>query len=625
MVMVRAQVQNIVYPFLDVAGDRLRPKGAHPEDLFSWINTHFGGRKTDRVEQLEEQMKQLRMADFEDVQSYMNAHRAIWATIEQIDPSYSEQKALRFLVNPRYLPDPFKSQGEYFAAAMRANVVQDYSIIKEAMLKTAFDAGLVSNHIHLDGWKIKKPGQGQVPKPSPMSAGEKDEAFIANENAHGREIELLRLQLQVSQSELALMVASGRGSGPRTMDKPAGGKSERKPTECWNKWCKQVGHRRDQCKTPKPADWEDRRGHDERGYLAAGHVVETVSELQGEIIHVPPLLPARTDAALLVHGEPRKLTIDGAATSDVSSLSFREYFTKFEAVKNQVLKTAGGDVKILGRATMVVELLDGQILTLRNVAVVGEGDLFLLSVGAWLSRAQVGNRDGAVSEVAYLPEKVVFRIDDKIVMQGQKGQDRLYGISFKSVPPSTKEIFAAQEMNLNLKTNENANLSQGPVRSNVHVDNTDEEDLDRHAIFYGDVQQTVHLLHLRTNHGTLGELQALLRQGAVEVPGEKRKAILRMTGRVPCEACDEANVKQKHPGHKRTDVRETWCSDEEEPDHRRSARKQESLGDEGEKQAECFALRPGSGRISQQTHAKVLCSQWHFADVYCTEFIGRRC
>ena len=42
MVMVRAQVQNIVYPFLDVAGDRLRPKGAHPEDLFSWINTHFG-------------------------------------------------------------------------------------------------------------------------------------------------------------------------------------------------------------------------------------------------------------------------------------------------------------------------------------------------------------------------------------------------------------------------------------------------------------------------------------------------------------------------------------------------------------------------------------------------------
>jgi hypothetical protein len=365
MQMVRAQVQNIVYPFLDVAGDRLRPKGAHPEDLFAWIDTHFGGRKTDRVEQLEEQMKQLRMADFEDVQSYMNAHRAIWATIEQIDPSYSEQKALRFLVNPRYLLDPFKSQGEYFAAAMRANVVQDYSIIKEAMLKTAFDAGLVSNHIHLDGWK-KKPGQGQVPKPSPMSAGEKDEAFIANENSQGREIELLRLQLQVSQSELALMVASGRGPGPRTMDKPAGGKSERKPTECWNKWCKQVGHRRDQCKTPKPADWEDRRGRDDRGYVA---VVETVSELQGEIIHVPLLLPDHADSALLAHGEPRKLTVDGAATSDVSSLSFGEFFTTFEAVENQVLKTAGGDVKILGRATMVVELLDDQILiTLRGTS-----------------------------------------------------------------------------------------------------------------------------------------------------------------------------------------------------------------------------------------------------------------
>ena len=80
-------------------------------------------------------MKQLRMADFEDVQSYMNAHRAIWATIEQIDASYSEQKALRFLINPRFLLDPFKSQGEYFAAAMRANVVHDYPTIKGAMLK----------------------------------------------------------------------------------------------------------------------------------------------------------------------------------------------------------------------------------------------------------------------------------------------------------------------------------------------------------------------------------------------------------------------------------------------------------------------------------------------------------
>ena len=163
--------------------------------------------------------------------------------------------------------------------------------------------------------------------------------------------------------------------------------------------------------------------------------METVSELQGEIIHVPLLLPDHADSALLAHGEPRKLTVDGAATSDVSSLSFGEFFTTFEAVENQVLKTAGGDVKILGRATMVVELLDDQILTLRNVAVVGEGDMILLSVGAGLSMEQSGNRDGAVSEVAYLPEKVVFRTEDKIVMQGQKGQDRLYAIFFKPRPP----------------------------------------------------------------------------------------------------------------------------------------------------------------------------------------------
>jgi hypothetical protein len=38
-------------------------------------------------------MKQLRMADFEDVLSYMNAHRVIWATIEQIDTSYSDPGA----------------------------------------------------------------------------------------------------------------------------------------------------------------------------------------------------------------------------------------------------------------------------------------------------------------------------------------------------------------------------------------------------------------------------------------------------------------------------------------------------------------------------------------------------
>jgi hypothetical protein len=45
------------------------------------------------------------------------------------------------------------------------------------------------------------------------------------------------------------------------------------------------------------------------------------------------------------------------------------------------------------------------------------------------------------------------------------------------------------------------------------------------------------------------------------MPEAKRKAILALKGRVPCEACDLANAKQKHPRSKAIGVRDTWTAD----------------------------------------------------------------
>jgi len=496
-----AELAVILDAHLDTAGKRSRPQGFHsgfePTVLFAWVEDKYAGKKTDAIETLEIQMKELSMLDFVNVTAYMQAHRQLWLMIQSLDPGYDEQRALRCLVNPLRLDAPFKGQGDFFASALRAGQPQKYEIIYEAMLRTAVDNGLETNDVVLTG---KKKSKSQVQKLTPE---EKDSAFVVS--SKDEEIASLRLQLALVRSELALAVVPAQ-----EMHRP-------KCPVCWNKWCKKVGHRRQDCTTPKPPGWKDdeRREH--------GHVVKAVevvcSEECIEALHTSMATPKSSDAtAYLVLGEDSNvITVDGAATSHVVTMSQRDHFASFTPVSNQVLKTAGGDVEIIGRASMEVTLLDGTELTLRDVAVVQEGHLLLLSVGAWLIE-QGGKRNGdaIVHEVAYLQEKVLFREGAKTIMQGVKGRDKLYGMGFRPAPTTGGEKVTPKKIptknflhkNLNFKdaahAAESAKSSGSVAQAEASSGTDDAEELDRQALFYGDLQQTLKLLHLCTNHGGVG-------------------------------------------------------------------------------------------------------------------------
>jgi hypothetical protein len=589
MAVVRGIMENAVYPFLDRSGERQRPLGIDPEELMAWLTLEFAGRNNERVEALEDLMRGVRMADFEtpagqpDWQLFANENRRLTAEIESVDPNFDPTRSLKLLVRVANLHEGYKGQGEYFSSKLRAGDKVNYLEIKEAFNQVALDLGHTDSLLagRQGGRKVLTRENAQPRRQH--SAEEKDQAFVVDDNR----VKALQLQLQIEQARCdaetarrdAAYLSAGAplpGSHPPPKKFPTnqwqGNKNGPAGPVCWNKWCGQLGHRRSDCKTPKPAGWVQHRDH--------GHIAMESTDLCIE-------------TALMTSEGEGKATVDGAASTHVSSLALRQLFSDFGWVKDQFLRTAGGDVPIVARATMTLTLFSGDKLVLRNVAILEHGCLVLLGLTPWFEQRK-SESPGTRLEVAYLPERVLFREDDKVVMQGQLGADKLFGISFllpgapiPAAHAAAHAAAAAHGKNLNLrKRNKNLNLATDLEKGQDHdedkaegkaKDKDEDEDLDteavleRHALFYGEMHQTLQLLHLRTNHGSLGDLQDLVRQGAVEMPDKKRTAILAMKGRVPCDACDEANVQQKHPRHKKIGVRDFWTADVSGPFPTRTA------------------------------------------------------